>query len=98
MQEGYAALQDTLGLTSIHVPFEMSSELLGRLTEVSISDNGVHESTERMGQERLEAGHALVEAASDLDRLKLPDGTEDPPDRLYGSIDGTAVWTGEGWR
>ncbi len=93
-----AALQETLALIGIHVPFETSSELSERLTGVSISDNGVRESTERIGQERLEAEQALVEAAWDPDRLEVPDGPEAAPHRLYGSIDETSVRTEEGWR
>jgi hypothetical protein len=91
-----AALQEALAVTGIHVPFEMASELFERLTRVSISDNGVRESTERIGKERLEAEQASVEAAWDL--FELPEGPEDPPERLYGSIDGTSVRTEEGWR
>jgi hypothetical protein len=87
-----------VALIGIHVPFEVSSELLERLTQVSISDNGVRESTERIGQERLEAEQALVDAAWDPDRFELPEGPEEPPERLYGSIDGTSVRTEEGWR
>jgi hypothetical protein len=93
-----AALQEMVALKGLHVPFEISSELVERLTQVSISDNGVRESTERIGQERLEAEQAVVEAAWDPDRFDLPDGPDDPPDRLYGSIDGTSVRTEEGWR
>lgn len=93
-----AALQETVALIGIHVPFEVSSELLERLTQVSISDNGVRESTERIGQEQLEAEQALVDAAWDPDRFELPEGPEEPPERLYGSIDGTSVRTEEGWR
>jgi hypothetical protein len=92
-----AALQEMVALIGLHVPFEMSSELVERLTQVSISDNGVRESTERIGQERLEAEQAAVEAAWDPARFDLPNGPEDPPDRLYGSIDGTSVRTEEGW-
>jgi len=93
-----AALQEMLALMGIHVPFEVSSELLERLIQVSISDNGVRESTERIGQQRLEAEQALVEAAWDPARFELPDGPEDPPARIYGSIDGTSVRTEERWR
>jgi len=93
-----AGLQEALALTGIHVPFEMASELFERLTQVSISDNGVRESTERIGQEKLEAEQDLVQAAWDMERLELPDGPEEPPWRLYGSIDGTSVRTEEGWR
>jgi hypothetical protein len=92
------ALQETLALLGIHLPFEMASDLIERLIQVSVSDNGVRESTERMGQERLEEEEARVEAAWDLARFELPDGPEDPPQRLYGSIDGTTVRTEEGWR
>jgi hypothetical protein len=93
-----AVLQEMLALVGIHLPFEMASDLLERLIQVSISDNGVRESTERIGQERLEQEEAQVEAAWDPDRFELPDGPEDPPHRLYGSIDGTSVRTEEGWR
>ena len=93
-----AALQETLALTGIHVPFEAASDLFERLTQVSISDNGVRESTERIGQERLEAERRLMEAAWDLEGCELPDGPETLPERLYGSMDGTSVRTEEGWR
>ena len=93
-----AALQDALALIGVHLPFEMASELFERLTQVSISDNGVRESTERLGQERMDAEEELVEAAWDMDRFELPEGPEEVPDRLYGSIDGTTVRTEEGWR
>jgi len=93
-----AALQEALALIGIHLPFEIASEVFERLTRVSISDNGVRESTERIGQERLEAEQAMVEAAWDPACFELPEGPEDPPERLYGSIDGTSVRTAEGWR
>lgn len=93
-----AALQETVALMGIHLPFEMASDLLERLIQVSISDNGVRESTERIGQERLEEEEALVEAAWDPERFELPSGPENLPHRLYGSIDGTSVRTEEGWR
>jgi hypothetical protein len=93
-----AALQEVVALMGVHVPFEIASELFERLTHVSISDNGVRESTERIGQERRETEQAMVEAAWDPERFELPEGPEDPPERLYGSIDGTSVRTEEGWR
>ena len=93
-----AALQETLALVGLHVPFERSSELVERLIQVSISDNGVREATEHIGQERLEAEQALIEAAWDVERLELPRGPEPTPDRLYGSMDGTTVRTKAGWR
>jgi hypothetical protein len=93
-----AALQEALAMTGVHLPFELASNLFERLTQVSISDNGVREATERIGQERLEADEALVEAAWDLRRLELPAGPSDVPKRLYGSVDETSVHTEEGWR
>jgi hypothetical protein len=92
-----AALQEALALVGIHLPFEIASEVFERLTHVSISDNGLRESTERIGQERLEAEQASVEAVWSGD-ADLPEGPEDPPERLYGSIDETSVRTDEGWR
>jgi hypothetical protein len=79
-----AALQETLALTGIHIPFEAASDLFERLTQVSISDNGVRESTERIGQERLEAEGKLMEAAWDLQSCELPEGPDTLPKRLYG--------------
>lgn len=93
-----AALQEAVALMGIHVPFEVASEVFERLTRVSISDNGVRESTERIGQEVGEAEQAIVEAAWDRERFELPEGPDAPPERLYGSIDGTSVRTEEGWR
>jgi hypothetical protein len=93
-----AALQEVVALMGVHLPFEIASELFERLTHVSISDNGVRQSTERIGQERREAEQAMVEAAWDPERFELPEGPEEAPERLYGSIDGTSVRTEEGWR
>ena len=87
-----AALQEMLAAIGVQVPsFEAASELFERLTLVSISDNGVREATEGIGQERLEA-------AWDPKRLELPEGPSQPPRRLYGSVDGTSVHIEEGWR
>jgi hypothetical protein len=94
-----AALQEILAVIGVQVPsFEAASELFERLTLVSISDNGVREATERIGQERVEADKALVEAVWDLEGLEIPEGPSETPERLYGSVDGTSVHTEEGWR
>jgi hypothetical protein len=93
-----AALQEALAMTGVHLPFELASNLFERLTQVSISDNGVREATERIGQERLEADEALVKAAWDPQRLEVPEGPSEAPKRLYGSVDETSVRTEEGWR
>lgn len=93
-----AALQEALAMIGVHLPFGLASDLFERLTKVAISDNGVREATERIGQERLEADEALVEAAWDLQRLELPEGPSEAPKRLYGSVDETSVHTEEGWR
>lgn len=93
-----AALQEALAMTGVHLPFELASNLFERLTQVSISDNGVREATEQIGQERLEADEALGEAAWDPQRLEVPEGPSEVPKRLYGSVDETSVHTEEGWR
>jgi hypothetical protein len=93
-----ATLQEAVALVGTHLPFELASDLFERLTQVSISDNGVREATEQIGQERLEADQALVDAAWDPQRIELPQGPTETPDRLYGSVDETSVRTEEGWR
>jgi len=93
-----AALQEALAMTGVHLPFELASDLFERLTQIAISDNGVREATERIGQERLEADEALVEAAWDPQRMTVPEGPLEVPKRLYGSVDETSVRTEEGWR
>lgn len=91
-----AALEEALALVGGHIPFELASDLVERLTRVSISDNGVRQATERIGQERLDADTAQVEAAwEDYD---LPEAPANAPKRLYGSIDETSVNTETGWR
>jgi len=92
------ALQEAVALIGTHLPFELASDLFERLTQVSISDNGVREATEQIGQERLEADQARVDAAWDPQRQELPSGPEEAPDRLYGSVDETSVRTEKGWR
>jgi len=92
------ALQEAVALVGTHLPFELASDLFERLTQVSISDNGVREATEQIGQERLEADQAQMDAAWDPQRQELPEGPTEVPDRLYGSVDETSVRTEEGWR
>jgi hypothetical protein len=92
------ALQEALAVTGTHLPFELASDLFERLTGVSISDNGVREATEQLGQERLQADQARVEAAWKLDDPTLPAPPPHIPHRLYGSIDETSVRTEGGWR
>jgi hypothetical protein len=92
------ALQEAIALIGTHLPFELASDLFERLTQVSISDNGVREATEQIGQERLEVDQTWVEAAWDPQRQELPTGPEEIPDRLYGSVDETSVRTEERWR
>ena len=92
------ALQEAVALIGTHLPFELASDLFERLTQVSVSDNGVREATEQIGQERLDTDQAWMDAAWDPQGQKLPEGPEEAPDRLYGSVDETSVRTEKGWR
>lgn len=49
-----ANLQEAVAMLGVHLPFQSAADLFERLTQVSISDNGVREATEQIGQERLE--------------------------------------------
>lgn len=93
-----AALQEALAVVGVHIPFELASDVFERLTQVSISDNGVRGATEQIGQEKLEADAARVTATWEADSSGLPQGPAEVPRRLYGSIDETSVHTEEGWR
>jgi len=92
------ALQEAVALIGTHLPFELASDLFERLTQVSISDNGVREATEQIGEERLDTDQAWMDAAWEPRSQELPEGPEEAPDRLYGSVDETSVRTDEGWR
>lgn len=92
------ALQEAVALMGVHLPFDQASDLFERLTQISISDNGVRHATEQIGQERLEEDQKLVEKAWDPQRIELPEGPAEAPSRLYGSVDETSVRTEEGWR
>jgi hypothetical protein len=93
-----AALQEALAVVGVHIPFELAADLFERLTQVSISDNGVRGATEQIGQEKLEAEAEAIAAAWEADPVELPKGPTQVPQRLYGSIDETSVRTEEGWR
>jgi len=93
-----AALQEALAVTGIHLPFELAGDLFERLTGVSISDNGVRDATEQIGQERRERDNAQIEAVWDFDKASLSASPTHVPQRLYGSIDETSVRTHERWR
>lgn len=93
-----AELQEAVALVGVHLPFELASDLFERLTQISISDNGVRQATDQIGQERLEADEELVDKAWDPQRIELPEGPTEVPSRLYGSVDETSVRTEGGWR
>lgn len=92
------ALQEAVALVGVHLPFDLASDLFERLTQISISDNGVRQATEQIGQERLEEDQELTDRAWDPQRIELPEGPAEAPNRLYGSVDETSVRTEEGWR
>jgi hypothetical protein len=92
------ALQEAVALVGVHLPFDLASDLFERLTQISISDNGVRQATEQIGQERLEEDQELADKAWDPQRIELPEGPAKAPSRLYGSVDETSVRTEEGWR
>ena len=93
-----AELQEAVALTGVHLPFELASDLFERLTQISISDNGVRQATEQIGQERLENDQEMVNRAWEPQRAEVPEGPSEAPSRLYGSMDETSVRTEEGWR
>ena len=92
------ALQEDAALLGVHLPFEEGSQVLERLTPVTLSDNAIRMATEQIGQERATQDRQLVAAAWNPEGVELPAGPPQPPQRLYGSMDATSTRTEEGWR
>lgn len=92
------ALQEDAAMLGVHLPFEEGSQVLERLTPVTLSDNAIRMATEQIGQERATQDRQLVAAAWNPEGVELPTGPQQPPQRLYGSMDATSTRTEEGWR
>ena len=92
------SLQEGAAMLGVHLPFEEGSEVFERLTQVALSDNAIRMATEQIGRERAKMDTQQVDAAWDAEEVALPSDPPDPPQRLYGSVDGTSVRTEDGWR
>jgi hypothetical protein len=93
------ALASLLALMGIQTAFEEASRLVEKLLLVKVSENTVLKEAQHFGQLQEQEESRLQAQSQDLDHLQRRLGIiDDPPRRLYGSLDGTQIpLTGE-WR
>jgi len=94
-----AGLDEILALMGSRAPFEEATDVLEKLTLVTISPNSCKAATETLGQTiAAQEDQAVTEAWKSKQPI-LPPLPTTIPDRLYVSMDGTMVHTHEGgWK
>lgn len=89
-------LAELLALEGIEVSFEQAQRRIGKLLLIDVSENTVRKATQVFGELRAEEEEEWrKESREGYDLLARRRMVEDPPERLYGSLDGVLVPVGE---
>jgi len=92
-------LASLLALLGIQTAFEEASRLVEKLLLVRVSENTVLKEAQHFGQLQQQEESLLQTQSQDLDNLQTRMLTiDDPPRRLYGSLDGTQIPLKGEWR
>jgi hypothetical protein len=87
-----AALASLLAVEGIDISFEGASRKIAKLLLVKVSENTVRRVTQRFGAAQEDAERAWQAESQDMDNLNARRRTiQDPPQRLYGALDGVTV-------
>ena len=90
-------LEEALCLLAAHMPLETAVATVRRLLRVEVDDNTVQRAVRRVGTElsaRQERWAAQAWRAAEPPQMEA----EEPPTRLYISVDGTTAHLQEGWK
>jgi hypothetical protein len=90
-------LEEALCLLAAHMPLETAVATLRRLLRVEVDDNTVQRAVLRVGTElsaRQERRAEQAWQAAEPPKMEA----EEPPERLYISVDGTTAHLQEGWK
>lgn len=86
-----AGLERLAGMVGVEVPFGQGSQLLEKLTLVSLSDHSLDKAAQAYGEEMIQQEGEWQAEAGDMVRMLERQRTVHPPRRLYGSLDGGRV-------
>jgi hypothetical protein len=90
-------LEEALCLLAAHMPLETAVATLARLLHIQVDDNTVQRAVLRVGTElsaRQERQAQQAWQASEPPEMEV----DEPPKRLYVSVDGTTAHLQEGWK
>jgi len=87
-----AALGSLLALEGVDVSFEQASRKIAKMLLVQVSENTVRQAPQRFGALQEDAEREWQAESQDMDNLAARCRTiQDPPQRLYGALDGILV-------
>jgi hypothetical protein len=95
------ALESLLALEGLERPFKEASLALEELLLIEVSENTVRKATQHFGTLCEQEEEGWKAESYDLENMKArPRTVTDPPERLYGSLDGVQIPVGGGdeWR
>ena len=93
------ALASLLGLEGIEAAFEKASSKLEKRLLIEVSENTVRKETQAFGElVQQQEEEQWVESQDEKNLFARRRTIPDPPQRLYGSMDGVQVPIGEEWR
>lgn len=84
-------------LMGIHASFATSRDLLWRTTQLELSANSIRKATLEMGARVMEQEAAWGQQSQDLETQGAHHRTSDPPQQVYGSLDGFSAHIDGDW-
>ena len=92
------ALGELLALEGIDVSFEQAQRKVAKMLLIDVSENTIRKETQAFGELRSEEEAGWIEESREgYDLLARRRLAEEPPERLYGSIDGVLVPVDKEW-
>jgi len=92
------ALGHLLGLLGVQTAFEEAARLAKELLLVEVSENTVRHETQQYGELQMRREASWQRESHDEERLlERARSRSEPPERLYGGLDGVMIPVGEDW-
>ena len=93
-----ARLGSDLAMLGVQTAFGEAAKLLKALLLIDVSPTTIQQETNRFGEYQIAQEEAWQSEATDLAHLNHRQGSQEKPERLYGSLDGVIVPVEEEWR
>jgi hypothetical protein len=94
-----AVLGKLLAIAGVETAFEKAKKMMKAMLMIDISDNTIRKETQEAGEEQRQIEEEWIDETHDENWLQEREREEkEPPERLYGSVDGAHIPIGEEWR